>query len=110
MVGRRPVSAREFIEHVDLGDELRAHAAISSRPGQLDELEALADRADRYAAGWRAVLDEHRPIKTHGDRTICPVCASLAPGRTPPIDATDYPCPTVRALNAITDALGGEDA
>jgi hypothetical protein len=46
-----------------LADQIRAQAAISDRPGQLVELERIADEADRLQRGGKALGDIVRRLQ-----------------------------------------------
>lgn len=82
-------------------------------PGDPDEIigdirrrqyaTAIADAHNHLPAfirGWEAVLGVHQPVEVEPSDTICGGCSNRLPnGRYMPI--VEFPCPTVRALEAV---------
>jgi hypothetical protein len=69
-----------------LGDAIRAEAVIASRPGQLDRLEAMADKVDALAATAAAVAADFKFADYGGsspDRSWCPYNRRGLPGADP---------------------------
>lgn len=108
------MSAREFVERVEAlaGDLDAAYAwaeeveesgenyAIAFQPLRVANAnEAAASVVPQLTAGWNAVLDVHKRRVADNGFDWCDECQD-----------GPWPCKTVRALNAITNALGGEQA
>jgi hypothetical protein len=69
-----------------LGDAIRSEAAIADRPGQMDRLEALADKVDALAGVAADVASDFKFADYDGstpDRSWCPYDRRGLPGADP---------------------------
>lgn len=98
------MNAAEVLDGIDArhGHALSAWRSKDDPSTWIGHLKASADDVPALVSALRSVLDLHTEIVVANGRHVCSLCPTL---RTfGQLDATNYPCPTVRV---ITEALGG---
>ncbi|MBK0420460.1 hypothetical protein JD276_15655 [Leucobacter sp. CSA1] len=68
-------------------------------------IAAARESVPRLVAALEAVSETHRPVEIEPSGTICHECSFQLPNGRYFGKVTEYPCPTVRAIEV---ALGGE--
>jgi hypothetical protein len=93
-----------------MGEFLRGQAAVSTRPGQYDALNAAAKQVDALAAALRTVLDLHKAATALGV-AVCTVCSQVKdddewddPNDDPIPSWVPFPCDTVRTIKEALNA------